>query len=83
MKQYYQVPAVLINKAIAYVKESCSQVHLDGIVGKRSVAGEKQNSDCGLFDHEYVTQWTEYDVHYGVIYLPIGRGLYLKINFYS
>jgi hypothetical protein len=84
MKQYYQISAILINKAIDYMKESCTQVHLDGIVGKKSVKGQKQNSECELFDYEYVDQRTEYDdVHYGHVYLPIGKGLYLKIGFYS
>lgn len=48
--------------------------------------GERQESDCALFDHEYVEQSRAYgDTYHGYLYFPMGDqcGGYIKIYFCS
>lgn len=44
--------------------------------------GKKQGCDSDLFDHEYVYQRANYDDdYYGSIYLPIGDGRYIQVEY--
>lgn len=74
----------LIKAAIKYV-DADSRCHgITGIVTAADVKGEKQESDCELFDHEFVDQhaYFEDDFH-GTIYLPMPNGEYLAIYYSS
>ena len=74
--------AAWIDTLIEYMDEGSGQM-----VGLVSLPkGDRQESDCALFDHEYVEQSCAYeDTYHGHIYFPIGEQHvgYLKIYFCS
>ena len=54
---------------------------VEGITDKPS--GNKQKSDCSLFEHEFVAQTCGAcgDDYSGSIYFPLSSGKYLKIGY--
>ena len=74
--------AAWLDTLIEYMDERAWQM-----VGLVSLPkGERQESDCALFDHEYIEQSCAYeDTYHGHIYFPIGEqnAGYLKVYFCS
>lgn len=73
----------LVKKALEYVSES-GHSWLSRIVSSSDVKGERQDSDCDLFDHEFVDQHSSFeDCFHGTMYLPLSNGEYLEIGYHG
>ena len=70
-----------IDEIFKYMLEDCFDVGFCGIVDAPN--GDKQESNCGLFDFEWVDQSTGIagDDYYGTVCFPLPSGKYLKLSY--
>lgn len=69
---------------INFIQEIVSYLdgwHIELIGIEDEPQGMKQESDCDLFDYEWVEQYGSGDSFYGFMWFPVGEK-YLKIYYY-